>query len=55
MQTYHTIDEYLATFSSDVRSILEEIRRTIQEAAPEAEETIGKAIKEYRAKKEKTK
>jgi uncharacterized protein YdhG (YjbR/CyaY superfamily) len=35
------IDEYIAAFSPDVQSILEKIRLTIREAAPEAEEKIS--------------
>lgn len=39
-----TIDEYIAGFASDVQEILQEIRRTIREAAPDAEETISYQI-----------
>jgi uncharacterized protein YdhG (YjbR/CyaY superfamily) len=35
------IDEYIAGFPNEVQKILEKIRRTIREAAPEADETIG--------------
>lgn len=35
-----TIDEYIAGFPPDVQSMLGQIRKTIREAAPEAEETI---------------
>ena len=35
-----TIDEYVAGFPQDVGVILEQIRMTIRDAAPEAEETI---------------
>lgn len=35
------IDEYIATFSPEVQEILRRIRRTIQGAAPEAQETIS--------------
>ena len=35
-----TIDDYIANFSPNVQAILEKIRLTIREAAPEAEETI---------------
>lgn len=38
---FKTIDEYINTFPEDVRNILNEIRQTIKEAAPEAEETIS--------------
>jgi uncharacterized protein YdhG (YjbR/CyaY superfamily) len=34
------IDEYIAGFPKDVQEVLEKIRMTIREAAPEAEETI---------------
>lgn len=36
-----TIDEYIAAFPPEVRSILERIRTTIQKAAPGAEEVIS--------------
>jgi uncharacterized protein YdhG (YjbR/CyaY superfamily) len=35
------IDEYIAAFSPDVQAILEKIRLTIREAAPQAEEKIS--------------
>jgi len=35
------IDEYITSFSPEVQSILEKIRLTIREAAPEAEEKIS--------------
>jgi uncharacterized protein YdhG (YjbR/CyaY superfamily) len=35
-----TIDEYIADFPKDVQAILEKIRMTIREAAPDAQETI---------------
>ena len=34
------IDEYIAGFPEDVRQILEKLRMTIREAAPDAEEAI---------------
>jgi uncharacterized protein YdhG (YjbR/CyaY superfamily) len=34
------IDEYIAGFPNEVREILEKVRMTIRQAAPEAEETI---------------
>lgn len=39
-----TIDEYIAGFPPDVQAVLQAIRRTIREAAPEAEETIKYAM-----------
>ncbi len=38
---YETIDEYIASFPKKVQVILEEFRKAIKEAAPEAEETIS--------------
>lgn len=37
---YTTIDEYIARFPDDVRDILEQVRKTIRKAAPEAKEKI---------------
>ena len=36
-----TIDEYIADFPTDVQQILQQIRATIKEAAPEAGEKIS--------------
>jgi len=36
-----TIDEYIASFSPDVQAILEKMRLTIRNAAPDAQETIS--------------
>ena len=36
-----TIDEYIADFPADVQKILQQIRATIKEAAPEAGEKIS--------------
>ncbi|HSL30775.1 MAG TPA: DUF1801 domain-containing protein [Anaerolineales bacterium] len=41
---FKTIDEYINSFSDDVQSILNELRQTIRDAAPEAEETINYQI-----------
>ena len=38
---FHSIDEYIATFPKDVQKILQELRATIQAAAPDAEEKIS--------------
>ena len=40
----NNIDEYIATFPTYIQKILEEIRGTIKQAAPEAEEAIKYAI-----------
>src|SRR5262245_19270298 len=39
--TPQTIDAYIAAFPPHVQAILEQIRMTIREAAPDAEETIS--------------
>jgi uncharacterized protein YdhG (YjbR/CyaY superfamily) len=39
-----TIDEYIARFPPDVRDILQKIRATIRDTAPDAEETISYGI-----------
>ena len=38
---YQNIDEYIARFPTNVQAILEKIRMTIREAAPEAKEVIS--------------
>ena len=38
---FKTMDEYINTFPEDVRTILNELRQEIKEAAPEAEEAIN--------------
>jgi len=42
------IDEYIAGFSPEVQAILEKIRLTIREAAPDARETISYEIPAFR-------
>lgn len=42
--TAKTIDEYIAGFPKDVQVILQRIRETIKQAAPDAQETINYAI-----------
>jgi uncharacterized protein YdhG (YjbR/CyaY superfamily) len=41
---FKTMDEYVNTFPEDVQRTLNELRQTIKEAAPEAEETINYQI-----------
>src|SRR5215211_3543904 len=41
---FKTMDEYINAFPEDVRRILTEIRQTIREVAPDAEETINYQI-----------
>jgi uncharacterized protein YdhG (YjbR/CyaY superfamily) len=42
--TPKSIDEYIALFSPEVQAILRQIRSTIRNAAPEAQETISYQI-----------
>lgn len=42
--TPRDIDEYIASFSPEVQTILEKIRSTIRRAAPDAQETISYKI-----------
>ena len=39
--TPQDIDEYIQAFPKDIQRLLESVRQTIREAAPEAEETIS--------------
>lgn len=41
---FKTMDEYINSFPEDVQRILNELRQTIKEAAPDAEETINYQI-----------
>jgi uncharacterized protein YdhG (YjbR/CyaY superfamily) len=43
-----SIDEYLAALPSERRAALQKLRRIIQAAAPEAEETVSYGIPSYR-------
>jgi uncharacterized protein YdhG (YjbR/CyaY superfamily) len=47
-QKYASVDEYIAGFSSNVQNVLERVRETIREAAPEAEERISYHMPAYR-------
>ncbi len=41
MEKPATVDEYIASFPPEIQRVLQEIRRTIRAAAPEAEEVIS--------------
>jgi uncharacterized protein YdhG (YjbR/CyaY superfamily) len=38
---FKTVDEYISTFPASAKKILQEIRKTIHEAAPQAEDVIS--------------
>lgn len=38
---FKNIDEYISTFSDDIKKILEQVRKTIKKAAPKAQEVIS--------------
>lgn len=42
------IDEYIAGYPEEVQDILEKIRRTVQETAPQAQETISYSIPTFK-------
>ncbi len=46
--TPKTIDDYIANFPPEVQSILEQVRLTIRQAAPGAEETISYKIPAFK-------
>jgi uncharacterized protein YdhG (YjbR/CyaY superfamily) len=46
--TPQTIDEYIAGYPPDIQQILEKIRTTVREAAPDAEETISYQIPTFK-------
>ena len=43
-----SIDEYIAAFPAETQKILEQIRHTIAQSAPDAEETISYAIPTFK-------
>jgi uncharacterized protein YdhG (YjbR/CyaY superfamily) len=45
---YKNIDEYIAGFPKDIQDILQNLRRVIHEAAPEAEETISYSMPAFK-------
>ena len=45
---FKNIDEYISTFPKEVQAILEQIRQTIKEAVPEAEEAISYQIPAFK-------
>lgn len=47
-EKHRSIDEYLAALSDDKRAALERLRKTIQAAAPDAEECISYQLPAFR-------
>ena len=45
---FETVDEYIATFPRNVQDILEELRRIIQNSAPDAKEAISYQIPTFK-------
>jgi len=45
---FNTIDEYISTFPDDIQNILQKVRQTIKEAAPDAEEAISYQIPTFK-------
>ena len=43
-----SIDEYIADFSEDIQSLLNQVRSTIKQAAPDADESIGYGMPAYK-------
>jgi len=41
MKNFQNIDDYIANFPEDVQKVLEQVRVTVQKAAPQAEEAIS--------------
>lgn len=49
MNNFHNdIDDYIADFPLEIQTLLEQIRNTIREAAPEATETINYGIPTFK-------
>ena len=46
--TYRNNDEYIAEFPNDIRLVLEEVRRAVRDAAPEAVETISYSMPAFK-------
>ena len=50
-KSYLTVDAYIADFPKDIQKILEKIRQTIKEAAPQALEEIAYQMPAYKLNK----
>jgi uncharacterized protein YdhG (YjbR/CyaY superfamily) len=47
-EDFETVDEYIASFPEEVRAVLTEIRRRIQDSAPTAEQSITYKIPTFK-------
>jgi uncharacterized protein YdhG (YjbR/CyaY superfamily) len=47
-KTPNNVDEYIADFPEDIQSLLNQVRSTIKQAAPDAEESIGYGMPAYK-------
>ena len=45
---FHSVDEYIQSFPEDIQKLLEKVRATIREKAPEAAESIAYGIPAYK-------
>jgi len=45
---FNTIDEYIGTFPKGIQEVLQELRRAVRKAAPEAEEAISYQIPTFK-------
>jgi uncharacterized protein YdhG (YjbR/CyaY superfamily) len=50
MKKFKTMDEYIVSFPKNVQTILQEMRQTIHNAAPQAEETISYSMPAFKQK-----
>ena len=48
MQNYQNVDEYIKIFPKDVQKKLQELRKTIQKAAPDTTEVISYGIPTFK-------
>jgi uncharacterized protein YdhG (YjbR/CyaY superfamily) len=47
-KTPNNVDEYIADFPEEIQSLLNQVRSTIKQAAPDAEESIGYGMPAYK-------
>lgn len=48
IRKHTTVDEYISTFDKETQTTLQQVRQTIQKAAPDATETIGYGMPNYK-------